>query len=91
MFYGPTKVSDGALSASRPISCSSPIVATPRMQALPTIEDLDVIEHHCLCLLAGAKAGWMDVLFLREAALPGSNRCGGNTWAGTNQLAFWHA
>src|ERR1700761_1309227 len=40
------------------------LVANPRMQALPIIEDLDVIEHRCFGFLAGSEAALVHVLFL---------------------------
>ena len=39
-------------------------VANPRMQALPIIEDLDVIEHRCFGFLAGSEAAFVNVFFL---------------------------
>jgi hypothetical protein len=41
-------------------------IADPRMQALPVVEDFDVLEHRRLGLRAGPEAGLVDVLLLQR-------------------------
>ncbi len=60
-------------------------VAQGRVQALPVVEDLDVLEHGRPRLLAGAEAGSVDVLLLQrgEEALHRA-RCRGSSRAGSS-------
>src|SRR5215213_1641319 len=41
-------------------------IAEGRVQTLPVVEDLDVVEHGCLGLLPGAEPGLVDMLLLQR-------------------------